>query len=45
MSTSTTTEQLLRDYQREDRRIEWLLRGITALALLLALLSLGSLVA
>ncbi|HSW06586.1 hypothetical protein [Aquabacterium sp.] len=41
---STPTEQLLRDYQREDRRIQWLLRGIAAVALALALLSVSALV-
>lgn len=40
---SPPTEQLLREYQREDRRIQWLLRGIAVVALLLALLSVSSL--
>lgn len=44
MDTSTArAEQLLRDYQREDRRTEWLLRGIAAAALGLALLTLAAL--
>lgn len=52
MSTTTMnrpiappTEQLLHEYQREDRRIQWLLRGIAAVALILALLSVSTLLA
>jgi len=36
-------DQWLRDYQRDDRRLEFLLRGIVAVALGLALLSLATL--
>ena len=48
MDTSTTpdrADQLLRDYLREDRHTEWLLRGIAAAALGLALLTLATLLA
>ena len=41
----TRAEQLLLEYQREDRRIEWLLRGIGGVALALALLSVTTLLA
>lgn len=37
------TDRLLREYEREDRRIQWLLRGIVAVALGLALLSISTL--
>lgn len=36
-------EQWLHDYQRDDRRLAWLLRGIVAVALGLVLLSLATL--
>jgi len=47
MTTTTipnATDRLLREYQREDRRIQWLLRGIAAVALGLALLSVSALI-
>jgi hypothetical protein len=46
MSTTTLdnpTDRLLREYQREDRRIQWLLRSIAITALGLALLSISTL--
>lgn len=41
--TPISAEQWLRDYQRDDRRLEWLMRGIVAVALGLVLLSLMAL--
>lgn len=41
--TSAEVDQLLLDSQREDVRVTWLLRGIAATALGLALLALTAL--